>query len=739
MKKLVYIFLLFFVSVSFAQSNSEKQDPKVGVVLSGGGAKGFAHIAVLKALEDAGVRIDYIGGTSMGAIIGALYASGYTASELDSIMKSVNYETILSNDFPRKSKPFYEKEEGEKYAITLPIRKRSVGIPIAITEGQNVLNLFTKLTEHVSNISDFNKLPIPFLGIATNLETGKQKVLNKGFLPIAMMASGSFPTLLAPVEIDGELYTDGGVVNNFPVDEVKAMGADIIIGVDIQSGLSDKEQLDSALRILNQIVSFQRYDNLDEKYKKVDILVKPNLDNYNVVSFDKIDEIMMEGDLASQQNMVKFLEIASQQIKKEPKVVEKDNFKKFHISKIEISGNEHYTRAYILGKLNLKTKDSTNYKSLIESIDNLSSTGNFELIQYQIDELENGNSVKFKVKETGGENILKFGIHYDDLYKTGVLVNFTSKHLLVKNDILSADLVLGDNLRYNINYFIDNGFYWSFGMRFRYNIFHENIHYEDALINRLSVDYEDFTNQVYVQTVFGRKFAVGAGAEFKRIMASTETILELENGKFLAENNGKIYFDKSNYFNLFGYLKLDTYDKAYFPKEGLFFDAGARFYMSSSDHLNNFEPFSQLNADFGIAVTAFNKLTFQLFSKAGLTLGENDNKALKYNVGGYGENFINNFIPFYGYDFAELEGDGYLISGLTARCEFVKKNYISLTANYARVSDNIFKDGKLFEDTKSGYMAGYGLETFFGPVEINYSWSPDHKDSFWYFNVGFWF
>lgn len=739
MKKNILLLFLFFIGVSFAQDKGEKKDLKVGVVLSGGGAKGFAHVSVLKALEEAGVRVDYIGGTSMGAIIGALYASGYSASELDSIMKSINYETILSNDFPRKSKPFYEKQDGEKYAITLPIRKRSVGIPIAVTEGQNVLNLFTKLTQHVNNISDFNELPIPFLAMATNLETGKQEILNKGFLPIAMMASGSFPTLLAPVEIDGELYTDGGVVNNFPVDEVKAMGADIIIGVDIQSGLEKKEDLDSALKILNQIVGFQMYNSLNEKYKKVDVLVKPNLENYNVVSFDEIDEIMKQGDSASLANMDKFSEIAKQQIKKQSTVIKKDNFRKVLISNIEISGNENYTRSYILGKLNLKKKDSTSYKSLVESIDNLSSTGNFELIQYKIDEIENGSTVKFKVKETDGKNILKFGIHYDDLYKTGVLVNLTSKHLLVKNDILSGDIILGDNLRYNINYFIDNGFYWSFGVRLRYNVFHENIPYEDALINKLNLNYEDFTNQAYLQTVFSRKFALGAGAEFKRIIASSETVLELDNGKILADDNNKLYLDKSNYFNLFGYLKLDTYDKAYFPKEGLFLDAGAIFYISSSDYHNNFEPFSQLNANFGVAVTAFNKLTFHFFSKAGLTLGENSNKALKYNVGGYGENLINNFIPFYGCDFAELEGDGYLISGLTTRYEFAKKNYISLTANYARVSGDLFNNGQLFEDTKSGYMAGYGLETFLGPIEVNYSWSPDHKENYWYFNVGFWF
>jgi len=285
------LILLFMLSVTFlfSQEITQKKDIKVGLVLSGGGAKGLAHVAVIKAIEKAGVRIDYIGGTSAGAIIGALYASGYNASQLDSIIRIINFEEILTGSLPRKSKPFYEKESGEKYVLTLPIKNKKIGIPIALSNGQSMLNLLTQLTQHVNNINDFNKLPIPFLCIATNLETGEQEILNNGFLPVAVMASGAFPTLLAPVEIDGKLLTDGGIVNNFPVEEVIAMGADIIIGVDIQSGLDPKENLDSAVKILNQIVGFQMRTSLENKYKNIDVLIKPNITNFNVISFDKID------------------------------------------------------------------------------------------------------------------------------------------------------------------------------------------------------------------------------------------------------------------------------------------------------------------------------------------------------------------------------------------------------------------------------------------------------------------
>ncbi|MBN4082995.1 patatin-like phospholipase family protein [bacterium AH-315-A23] len=745
MKKILLIAFIFSVSIVFAQKVVEKKDIKVGLVLSGGGAKGLAHVAAIKVLEEAGVRVDYITGTSMGAIVGALYASGYNGNQLDSIVRSIDYDNLMTDNVPRKSKPFYEKESGEKYALTFPIKNKKVGIPIALAEGQNILNILTRLTQHVNNISDFSKLPIPFACIATNLETGEQVVLNKGFLPEAIKASGSFPTLLAPVVIDGKLLSDGGIVNNFPVNEVIEMGADIVIGVDIQSGLEAKDNLDSAVKILNQIVGFQMYKTLQSKYKNVDVLIKPNMDKFNVVSFDKMNEIMKVGDMAARDKLRELKDIAKSQIKKESKQINTKLIQKFHIEKIEIDGNNHYTRAYILGKLNIKKRDTTSYKQLIESVNNLTATGNFENVQFRIVDEKGGSIVKFKVKEHEISSFLKLGLHYDDFYKTGILLNITLKHVLFRNDIISADFILGDNIRYNFNYFIDNGFYWSFGVKSRFNSFNANFKFDDANINKINVVYEDFTNQLYFQTVFNRKFAVGMGIEHKGVKAYTETISSLE-ANLVTSDKKRGYFDKSDYFNVMAYLKIDTYDKKYFQKKGFFLDIDYRWYLASSDYQSDFlldhidfASFSQLKGKIGLAYTFFSKLTTHFISEAGITIGENSNRVLDYNVGGYGENYINNFIPFNGYDFAELTANSFLKSTLTLRYEFLPKNYFSATANYARVEKDLFNEGRIFDNTKSGYAVGYGLDTFLGPVEINYSWSPDHQENYWYFNVGFWF
>ena len=207
MKYLLLIAFLVISSLSFSQEKGE-QDIKVGLVLSGGGAKGLAHIGALKVIEESGVRIDYIGGTSMGAIIGALYASGYSAKQLDSIFSQTNFSTLIQDDIPRSAKTFYEKQEAEKYALVLPFDKFKVGFPTGLSKGQNVYNLLSKLTSHVSTISDFSKLPIPFFCVATNVETGKEVILDHGYLPRAVTASGALPSLFSPVMIDDMVLID---------------------------------------------------------------------------------------------------------------------------------------------------------------------------------------------------------------------------------------------------------------------------------------------------------------------------------------------------------------------------------------------------------------------------------------------------------------------------------------------------------------------------------------------------
>jgi len=712
---------------------AQKSPPKVGLVLSGGGAKGFAHIGVLKEIEKAGIKIDYIGGTSMGAIVGGLYASGYSAFQIEKLVKEIDFLSLLQDKLPRNALPFFEKEFGEKYAITLPVKNNKIGLPRGVSKGQNILKLLTYLLSPVDSIKDFDKLPIPFFCIGTDVETGEQVIFEKGPLPLALRASGSFPTFLNPVEVDGKLIIDGGVVNNFPAEYMKSKDVDFIIGVDVQGKLIKKEKLSSLVSILNQIISFQTYGKSDEQKKHVDIYIKPQIYEFNAADFAKKEEILQKGDEIAVQFKEIFRRIAMLQETKAAKKNEVEiSVKKYALEKINVVGAKEYTRAYVLGKLNVQVGDSISHQELDKKIDFLSATNNYDKIEYHLDKKKKELNIHL-IEQTEKANI-RLGVHYDQLYETGVLLDYTNKSLLIRNDQLSLDVVLGDRIRYNLDYFVDNGFYVSYGFRSRYNQFSTNTKFSlqgNQNLNKINLKYTDFTNSAFVQTTFGRKFAIGGGVELKIIKAETETVI--------SGNSNRTIFDKSSYFNLLGYLKLDTYDSNVFATKGFYADLGFKWYAWSSDHNNDFKQFPQINGTLGFATTFLKNITFQYTNEAGFSFNSPSSNVFDFYLGGYNKNYINTFVTMYGYEFGDLSGDTFLKSEFELRYQFAKNNYASFIANYARIDSNVFADGNLFKNVLSGYSVGYGLKTFLGPIELKYSWSPDTKNHFWLFNLGFWF
>jgi len=723
--------LLFFLLLSSVTLFAQSKQPKVGLVLSGGGAKGFAHIGVLKAIDKAGIQIDYIGGTSMGAIIGGLYAAGYSASQIEKIMLETDFFKILKDVNPRRSKAFFDKEHGEKHTLVLPVYKGKIGFPKGVSKGQNVLNYLTHLLSSVDTIRDFSKLPIPFFCIATDVETGAQVKLTKGYFPLALRASSSFPTILTPVEVDGKLLIDGGIANNFPIDEMKKIGADIIIGVDVQGELFKKEKIKSALDVLSQITSYQMYQKNPLQIANTDVYIRPDISLYSVVSFDEANQIVAKGQEASLPFLTVFDSIAALQVQKKKRFKKHTEPLRFLVNKVEVKGGKNYTRAYILGALKLQIGDSISYIEMSKKMNYLTSTGNFQRVDFIFEKNTTGRTLIITTKESTEKAELRLGLHYDLVYKSAVLINYIHKNILLKNDVLSVDLIIGDKPRYNLDYFVDNGFYYSYGFSSRYNRFRAGIAFNEEGINELDLNYSDFTNSIHVQTTFDRKFAVGIGFEHKRVVAETNTISTSSEGPF--------FFDKSDYINGISYVKLDTYDDKYFPQKGVQIDANFRWYLWSSDYNKDFVQFSQISGKIGFVKTFFKNFTIEYLSEAGFTLGEVEAEYFDFHLGGYNQNLINTFVPFYGYDIGALSEQTFIKSTFYFRYQIFENQYVSFLGNYARVKESVFKEGKLFDDTKSGYAVGYSVNTLMGPIELKHSWSPDTKNHYWYFNLGFWF
>lgn len=753
--KNLFILLIFFCSVQLmAQDQEDNGEVKVGLVLSGGGAKGMAHIGALKVIEEAGVKIDYIAGTSMGAIVGALYASGYSATQLDSIFRNIEFNKLISDNLPRGVKTFYEKEDSERYALKLPFDNFKIAIPQGYSGGQNIYHEMVKHLYHVKDINDFSKLPIPFVCIATNVETGEEVKLNHGYLPEAVMASGTLPSLFEPSTIDGKILIDGGVVNNYPIGEVRKMGADIVIGVDVQHDLKDRDELLSATEILLQINNFRSAGEMIDKSKQTDIYIKPDMENYSVMDFDLDNEIIANGEKAARKKWDDLKEVASNQMN----IPELSNtispIDSLMVTRLILRGdNESYTRGYVKGKLRFKLGDKTTFEKLQQGISNLVATGNFETIRYELLADGDGEDLVLKLNETKNRAFLKVGAHYDDLYNSAAIINLTRKNLLFRDDVASFDLILGDNVRYNLQYYIDKGSYWSFGINSRFNDFEKEINFNliesnfeitpGVNINNLNIDILDLTNQIYVQTVWQEEFAFSLGAEHKYLRYSTRTLGELDDNDAsqpnLSARNERVYFEKSSFYSAYGQLKLDTYDDKYFPSRGLYFDGDFHLYALSSDFNDNFKEFSIAKARMGMAFPLLENLSLNLETEGGFKLGTSGVTTFDFVLGGYGNNLINNFIPFIGYDFLSLPGNSYVKAHGRLDLEIAPKNHVMFTANFANVDDDLFRTGEWFtEPNYAGYGISYGLESFMGPLQVMYSWSPEGTSQI-FFSLGYWF
>ena len=730
-KLLLFVSLLIFTQISLGQEN---QQPKIGLVLSGGGAKGLAHIGVLKVIDSLGIKIDYIAGTSMGAVVGGLYASGYSAKQLDSIFSRIDVDALLQDYTPRGSKSFYEKRNDEIYALTLPFTKFKLGLPSGLSKGLYNFNLLSALTQQVSHIRDFDKLPIPFLCIATDAETGEKVVLDKGVLAQNMIASGALPTLYSPVEINGRLLIDGGVVDNYPIEELKARGIDIIIGVDVQDGLKTREELKGVTSVLSQINNFSMIEKMEGKKKATDIYIKPDIKGYSVVDFEKGKEIIEKGKEKALENIQKLALYENKDQREKEKVVFQDSI---YIKDIIFNKLDNFTRAYVIGKLKFKKNTKLSINQFQKGILNLNATQNFSAINYSFDKMQDGEKLVLEIKENEITTFLKFGLHYDDLFKSGILLNYTKKRLIAKNDVASLDVVLGDNIRYNFDYYIDNGFYWSFGFNSKLTTFNRNITSNiardvvfDTNVSAINVDFLDLSNQAYLQTIFAQKFSLGGGLEFKLLKLESETL-----------GNTNSVFENSTYLSIFGFMKYDSFDKKYFPRTGWNFNSEIRSYVYSSDYKNNFERFSVAKADFGFAQPIYKNLVFKLQTEGGFAVGERSVSYFDFILGGYGFQQVNNIKPFFGYDFLSIAGDSYVKLSLTADYEIFKKHHLNFIANFANIGNNIFDtiDTWFVKPSYTGYSVGYGMETVIGPVEIKHSWSPETKDHHTWFSVGFWF
>lgn len=714
-----------------------QQDLKVGLILSGGGAKGIAHVGVLKEIERAGVRIDYIGGTSMGAIVGGLYACGYTASQLEEMLTSTNLIDIINDKFDRDVMSFDAKEDASRYAITLPIVKGRIQFPLSLSKGQHVYDMFVQLMHEQRNTQDFSKLPTPFYCVATDINTGEKTVLDKGYLPLAVNASSALPTLFSPVHVEGRMLIDGGIVDNYPIDEMLSKGMDVIIGIDVQTNARTTDETSTLSEMLTRIGSFQTQKQMASKEEKTQIYIRPELDAFNILSFDKQKEILAQGVLAGQKARPQLLALAKNQ---QPRVKEqKDIPPSFQLDNLLVATTPNYKTNYLLGKLRLKSKNTYSFKKLKEGMSNLAATQNFDAFRYSL-KTENGKEVlRMTPPETKHTTLFRGALHYDKLIGALALVNLTKKHAFLKNDEISLDVMLGAYFQYAFSYFIDKGKFWSVGLSAKQHQFDTtapvSVNTDKLAINkptntRILVQ----KNTWFVQTLFREEVVLGAGLAHQHNVFKTN-LFDTQTARFL-------YADNADYYSALGYLKVDTRDDKFYPRRGGFFEGDINYYFSEKSSREDimFTPFLIAKANMGATFPLDSKWALLLSTSGGFTVGDTTSSAFDFTFGGYGNAPVLNYQTFIGLPQQHVAGNSFVKAETTIDYEFTPKHHLKMILNGGIVSTDIFKTGQ-WKRGIDYYSAGiaYGLETFAGPIEFTTAYSPQFSRLLLHVNIGWQF
>jgi NTE family protein len=425
--------------------------PRICLVLSGGGARGMAHIGVLKILEDLKIPLDCIAGTSMGAIVGGLYASGMTAREIDANMRSLDWQEAFHDAPPRRDLAFRRKQDDRNFLVRLPLglKHGTILLPKGFIQGQKLQETLRQLTLPFSNSTDFDLLPTPFRAVATDLETGRAVLLDRGDLAIAMRASMSAPGVFAPVESNGRLLVDGGLAENLPINVARAMHADILIVSDVSFPLQPRAALDSALSISNQMLAILLRKDSDRQRASLspqDILIEPNLGSATVTDFTSPSAIIARGEDAARAAIAKlsaygvgddaYREYLARRGAREPGLPP--------IKFVRVDEQSKRYEKTIMAEMQPLLGKPLDLDQVGKRITELYGLGNFETLDYTLVDQgegagqESGLEVRAR-RKSWGPNYLRFGLNLEDDFQGNSRYNAAVRFILTEINELGAE------------------------------------------------------------------------------------------------------------------------------------------------------------------------------------------------------------------------------------------------------------------------------------------------------------
>jgi NTE family protein len=649
--------LIAMAGPAFAQGTPPADRPSVGLVLSGGGARGFAHIGVIRVLEQNRVPVDYVAGASMGALVGAMYALGYSPDEMERLVSTLSWDELLKPGAPYDELSFRRREDRRNIAspVILKGKVNSLKLPNALNSGHEIGLLFDKITLPYAEVRDFDRFPIPFRCVATDMVRGESVVLDSGSLSSSLRATMAIPGIFAPIEIDGRILADGGLVNNIPTNVAKAMGADIVLVINIETQLSGRDSLDSLPGVLAQALNVATVDNSRRSLQQADLIIAPDLAEYSTGDFSKYQEIIRLGfegarakaailkglsldDTAWQQH------IASRQARE---TLKKTTVPEFVAIDTDNENAVETIRAKLGDKYAGKPLDAERHDQLADDLTQLTGSGRFDSLNYEITERDGRPGIL--IRTNSRENLanepsrLEIGVDVNSIETDNVNFNFRAR--LTSFDVWGYrsewrnDLVLGSNSRASTelykplgksNFFVAPRVAYE---RDRIDIFSAGDRIAEYVEQQaqLGVDFGYAVNsrsEVRVGYVFGYQHAS------RRV---GDPVLPDVNGFFNAFRAGWTY---------------DGVDNAQVPTRGLYTKNTLHYYFDTPGAERGLGQFESRN--FGFRQLGGRSILFG-FGGAGTSFGETAPALEQFTLGGA--------FRLGGYDFGEFRASNYLQAG----------------------------------------------------------------------------
>ena len=701
--------------------------PRVGLVLGGGGARGAAHIGVLKELERLRIPIDAIAGTSMGAIVGGLYATGVDANELERLVASMDWAAALTDESAREDLSFRRKQDERQFPINfeMGLRGRDLLLPNGVIQGQKLDLLLRELTLHASHVKDFDDLSIPFRAIASDIVAGEAVVLADGDLTMAIRASMSVPGVFAPALVDGKLLVDGGLIGNLPVNVMQEMGVDIIIAVDVEFPLYESEELGSVLTISEQMLTILiRKETLRqiERLSEDDILIRPELGTYASSNFGDIVQTIEPGQQAALQQSDRLQKLS---------LAESDW--DAHLSQRKFEPNENEELAFVRvvhdgklspkvleSRLNVRAGDEINSRLLAENANQLYGLQLYEQVGYRLIEENGATGVEYRaVAKSWGPNFLQFGVSLEDDFDGSTAINLSTR--MTRGGINRLGAEWRTDLQVGTDPVLFTEFYQPLSFDSRFFVA-PRLDFRQSNVNTFGSD-----NAIARYRITESELGLDIGRELG-------TIGEFRIGAYRGGGNTRLKVGDPSLPNsdfetggAFASLRFDSMDNSHFPRKGVL--ANVRWDLSrpgmGADH-----KFDTLEGNY-LQTWSRGKSSLQVGLSFATTQGSHNNVQDFFPLGG--------FLRLSGIERGEISGPHaglarliyYRQVGDTTGGLFETPIYLGVSAEAGNVWQT--RDDIGFDTLSLNGSVFLGLDSFVGPIYFAAGFAEDGQSNVYLF------